>query len=207
MLPLSCFWTIVVITHASRCGVASISLQSSRTPFLSALLAVEPSLRHRYFFPGHSNAFIPPAFDGLTSIRDVFQYDLPELDGLDNIHAPEGPLLEALELAAQHFQVSKTWFLVNGSTSGILTAILSCFRIFKQSKIATTTQPTTTTGYFLIGRDAHKSVYDAVELTGCNSIVLPCHVDSVCGISLGVDFSTLEATLLRYENQVHMFSS
>ena len=44
----------------------------------------------------------------------IFRYDLPELDGLDNIHNPEGPLLQALLLAARYFNAHRTWFLVNG---------------------------------------------------------------------------------------------
>jgi arginine/lysine/ornithine decarboxylase len=44
----------------------------------------------------------------------MFRYDLPELDGLDNIHDPEGPLLEAQSLAARYFGARRTWFLING---------------------------------------------------------------------------------------------
>jgi arginine/lysine/ornithine decarboxylase len=96
----------------------------ARTPFLSALLRVREliSPSKQFFFPGHSSGrFANRELDML----DLFQHDLPELDGLDNIHAPEGPLLESLELAAKLYDAKQSWFLVNGSTGGLLSAILA----------------------------------------------------------------------------------
>jgi arginine decarboxylase len=56
---------------------------------------------------------------------DVFGWDLPELPGLDNLHAPAGIIAAAQELAAEVFGAQQTWFLVNGSTAGIIAAILA----------------------------------------------------------------------------------
>lgn len=165
-----------------------------KAPFVDALSTIAPTLKHRFFFPGHSSRYAPSKLtEKLHNISGIFTYDLPELDGLDNIHCPEGPLLEALQLAATYFKARKTWFLVNGCTSGIVTAVLACHRLHRQKP------------YFLLSRDCHKSVFDAVALTGCNAIILPCHIDSAFGISLGVDFSPLETVLQQYKGLIAGF--
>jgi lysine decarboxylase len=55
----------------------------------------------------------------------VFRADLPELPELDNLFAPEGVIKEAQILAADAFGAKQTWFLANGSTSGIIASILA----------------------------------------------------------------------------------
>lgn len=55
----------------------------------------------------------------------MFRADLPELPELDNLFAPEGVIQEAQELAAEAFGADYTWFLANGSTCGIIAAILA----------------------------------------------------------------------------------
>ena len=143
------------------------------TPYLSALISAEENLKdsHRFFFPGHGGGHaLPEELTFLASKKkSIFSYDLPELDGTDNVHNPEGPLLDALQLAADLFGASFSWFLVNGSTSGILTAILATTRIFKSERLnpeTVRTCPIKNRPVFLISRDAHKSVFDALPLAG-----------------------------------------
>ena len=51
--------------------------------------------------------------------------DITEIDGFDNLHHPEGILKESMEHAAEIYRSDKTYYLVNGSTCGILAAISS----------------------------------------------------------------------------------
>jgi arginine/lysine/ornithine decarboxylase len=37
-----------------------------------------------------------------------------------------------------------------------------------------------------VGRDSHKSVFDAISLAGCDAVLLPCHFADDFGISLSV---------------------
>ena len=105
----------------------ALSQDQEKTPFLSALKQVQKDLKANFFFPGHSGgACLSDSFKRLNGPGTIFKYDLPELDGLDNIHCPEGPLLLSLRLAAELYGAAKTWFLLNGSTGGILTAVLAC---------------------------------------------------------------------------------
>ena len=75
--------------------------------------------------------------------------DITEIEGFDDLHHAEGILKKAEERASRLYHSEETHFLVNGSTVGILSAILGCTN--KGDKI-------------LIGRNCHKSVYHAMFL-------------------------------------------
>ena len=75
--------------------------------------------------------------------------DITEITGFDDLHHPEGILKEAQERMADVFGAHKSFFLVNGSTAGILAAICAC---------------TKKGGRILMARNCHKSVYHAALL-------------------------------------------
>ena len=52
-----------------------------------------------------------------------FSADITEIMGFDNLHRPEGILKDAMEDAAALYGARRTWFLVGGSTAGILAAL------------------------------------------------------------------------------------
>lgn len=82
-------------------------------------------------------------------LSPFYQYDITEIDGFDNLHQPEGILLEAQKRAAKLYGSEETFFLVNGSTSGILSAVSAVAGRGKK---------------LLIARNCHKAVYHAAFL-------------------------------------------
>ena len=59
----------------------------------------------------------------IESVLDCnfYKYDLPEdVEDLDCLCSPEGPILASQELAADAFGAAYTWFLCNGSSAGIM---------------------------------------------------------------------------------------
>jgi arginine decarboxylase len=75
--------------------------------------------------PGHKRgSSISPALADWWG-KSVLQADLPELPELDNLFAPQGVIRDAQDLAAEALGADRTWFLANGSTAGILAAILA----------------------------------------------------------------------------------
>lgn len=124
-------------------------------------------------------------------------HDLPELDELDNLHSPQGPLKKALELAASLFGAKRTWFLVNGSTSGILIALLSCIRLHQQH------HSTAQRSIVLLPRDAHKSAFDALTVSqNCDAVLLPCTAEPDFGVTLGFTLDTVQRAIDLYGDQV-----
>ena len=71
-----------------------------------------------FHMPGHKRR--------MAGLADPFSFDITEIEGFDNLHHAEGILLEAQERANRLYGAKQTWFLVNGSTAGLLSAIGTC---------------------------------------------------------------------------------
>ena len=75
------------------------------------------------FYPCH----MPGHKRNLASgeMADFYRIDITEIDGFDDLHHPEGILQKAQERANRLYGAEETFFLVNGSTCGVLAAILA----------------------------------------------------------------------------------
>lgn len=83
--------------------------------------------------------------------------DITEIDGFDDLHHADGIIKEAEKRAANLYHADETHFLVNGSTSGILSAVLGC---------------TEKGGKILMSRNCHKSAYHAVFMNELNPVYI-----------------------------------
>ena len=93
--------------------------------------------------PGHKNMTI-----GYLNRLDLAM-DMTEITGLDDMHYPEGIILESMENFRKHKNYD-AFLLVNGTTSGILSVI----QAFSTRK-----------GKYLISRNVHKSVFHGLDIT------------------------------------------
>ena len=87
----------------------------------------------------------------LWELKDYCMLDYSENVGFDNLHCPTGEILMAQGRASDIYGTQKTFFLTNGSTSGILATMLATLK--REDKI-------------LVARNSHKSVYNGAVLTG-----------------------------------------
>lgn len=78
-----------------------------------------------------------------------YEIDITEIEGFDDLHHAESILKETQERAARLYKADESHFLVNGSTVGILSAILGVTD--RGDKI-------------LVARNCHKSVYHAIYM-------------------------------------------
>jgi arginine decarboxylase len=100
-------------------------LDPSQTPIIDALQDWVATAHAPFYTPGHKRGLgMNPLLKTPWGDR-VFGWDLPELPGLDNLHAPNGAIESAQLLAADAFGAQQTWFSVNGSTAGVIAAILA----------------------------------------------------------------------------------
>jgi arginine decarboxylase len=97
----------------------------TKTPLLDALRDRTNHPHSPFYAPGHKRGqgISQPLVELLGA--QVFQADLPELPELDNLFNPEGVIAEAQNLAAEAFGAEHTRFLANGSTCGIIAAIVA----------------------------------------------------------------------------------
>lgn len=115
-------------------------------------------------------------------LRQILPYDIDitEIDGFDNLHDMQGILKEASENAEKVFKVKKSYFLINGSSGGILSAIYS------QTKSG---------DKVIVARNSHKAVYNALELSGLRVIYIMPKFDNELNINGEVDCKKLSKML------------
>ena len=93
--------------------------------------------------PGHKRRALP--------FPNPYTIDITEIDGFDNLHHAGGLIREAEERAAKLYGADRSYYLVNGSTCGLLAAICAAAR--RGDKV-------------LAARNCHKAVYHAVSMQG-----------------------------------------
>ena len=92
-----------------------------------------------------------------NSMINPYMIDITEIDGFDNLHHAEEILKDVQQEAANLYGAKQSFYLVNGSTCGILTAISACVK---------------KRGQILIARNCHKSAYHALFLKELHPIYL-----------------------------------
>ena len=81
--------------------------------------------------------------------ESLAELDITEVEGFDNLHQPEGILQELQRYAASAYGAEETYYLVGGSTCGILSAVSAAIP---------------RGGRLLIARNCHKSIYHAAYI-------------------------------------------
>lgn len=115
-----------------------------------------------FHMPGHKRNFLP---ETMNSLYDI---DITEITDFDNLHHAEGILKENQQLAAELYGADFTYFLINGSTAGILTAVSAC---------------TKRNGKLLMARNCHKAVYHGAYLRGLETVYLYPSYEPTCGLN------------------------
>lgn len=105
------------------------------------LIANAKSNIYPFHMPGHKRRSL-----GELNPYDI---DITEIEGYDNLHDAKGIIKEAQDMAAQLYGADESYFLINGSTCGILAAISAA------------TKPGDT---IIVARNCHKAVYHAIYL-------------------------------------------
>jgi len=159
------------------------SHSQAEMPLVDALRQCVDRLNAPFYTPGHKcgHSIAAPLKDLLG--EQVFRADLPELPELDNLFAPESVILAAQELAAAAFGADRTWFLANGSTSGVIAAILA------------TCNPGDS---IILPRTVHQSAISGLILSGAVPVFINPDYDAALDIAHCI---TPEAVKLALANQ------
>ena len=123
------------------------------TPIYNKLKELDSEKRIPFHMPGHKRTDFG-AFFGIEKM------DITEITDYDNLHEPEGIIRESMDLVKDIFKSTESWYLVGGSTLGILVSISSVCK--PGDKI-------------LIGRNCHKAVYNCIRLLQLETVY--CYAD------------------------------
>lgn len=151
-----------------------------KRPIVEAMQRFYENQNISFHVPGHKHGALselPRAF------IDVMKFDYTELAGLDDYHHPEGIIEEAQVLLAKTYGAQHSYFLVNGSTVGNLAMVYATCREGDQ---------------VLVQRNAHKSVFHALELVGADPIFLTPEWDEVTHSATHVSLATVTAAIEQY---------
>ena len=93
---------------------------------INRLAAYARSDMYPFHMPGHKRRTGPEDFfmnSCVDSFTNPFAVDITEIEGFDNLHHPEGILKDSMKWAADVYGADQTYYLINGSTGGILAAV------------------------------------------------------------------------------------
>lgn len=107
--------------------------------------------------------------------------DLTEITGMDDYHHPEGIIKNSEALLYKEGYLSK--FLVSGTTIGILSAMMGSVG-YVDKKVA-------------IMRNAHKSIFNALELCNKGAYILPMKTSKKTGVFSEIDLDCIKVNDLK----------
>ena len=138
------------------------------------LLKLADSDMYPLHMPGHKRNLES------TPLKGAFRCDITEIDGFDNLHDESGIILDAEKRANGLYGADETYFLVNGSTSGVLSALSAAVP---------------DGGTVLAARGSHRSFYHVAYLRHLNIEYLPVKMIDKYGIFDGYSAEEVEDAL------------
>lgn len=145
------------------------------TPIYSALRAYAGEDVLRLHMPGHAGKGIKQ-----QEISALASLDVTEVTGLDDLHLPVGIIQASQELLARAFAAETSYFLVNGATSGIHALLMALGTEGKK---------------ILLPRNAHRSFYGGMLLSGAIPVYMPVQTEPELGIALAVTAGDVDRLL------------
>ena len=156
--------------------------KQERAPLMEALSAFAEQKPLSFHVPGHKNGQIFHK-QGKDLFQRLLRIDATEVEGLDDLHAPEGAIQEAEQLLSEVYNTQKSYFLVNGTTCGNLAMILgNC----QEGDIV------------LVQRNCHKSILNGLRLAKAKPVFLRNELNEEWEVAEGLSVHTVKKALERY---------
>ena len=164
----------------------------NRRPLVEALEQYTQDGIIPFHTPGHKQG---RNMDGVLATvigSELLQQDLTEVEGLDNLHQPEGVIREAQELAADLMGAQESWFLIGGKAAGYFAALTAALNPGDS---------------FLVDRHVHPDVWKASKLGRFKPIFLPAVSVNRGSIFLPVSADDIREGLKQYPEVKAIFVS
>ena len=102
--------------------------------------------------PGHKRKPLP-------YLENMLSLDFTEIPETDDLHSPSSCILDAQKLMSEIYGCDESFFLVNGTSGGILAAILSSCPPYSHKNV-------------IVANNCHISVYNALSLTDATPLYI-----------------------------------
>lgn len=135
----------------------------SKLPLIEGVLKYINEKNINFTMPGHKKGegFFTTT-EGQEFIDKLIYFDITEVDGVDNLHNAEGIIKESEDLLSSLYGSKKSYFLVNGSTSGNMIMIFSSFE--EGDKV-------------IVDRNCHKSIFNGIIMRKLKPIFIENIID------------------------------
>jgi arginine/lysine/ornithine decarboxylase len=157
-------------------------MNQERTPLFDQLKKHAIQNPISFHVPGHKYGELI-SYGGAEYFKDILKLDATELSGLDDLHSPEGVILEAQRLLANLYGVSTSYLLVNGSTAGNLAMIMAAAE---------------ENDTVLVQRNCHKSILNGISLAKATPVFLAPEYNQDWGVAGGVSLETVKEAIEQY---------
>lgn len=150
--------------------MSKIDEEQLKTPYLDALVDYVSSNPTPFDVPGHKlGSFVTDLSRKISP--EILGFDANAPIGLDNLYHARSVIKEAEQLAAKACHAEHCLFSINGTSGGILTMFLAC--LDNKDKV-------------ILPRNVHKSVINALIISGGIPIFVSPVIDEELGIANGV---------------------
>ena len=140
------------------------TLNKAITTFLTEHADRNPVSFH---MPGHKGSRIYRENGYGDFLDKIMDCDITEIPGADNLFQTEGIIAETMKRYEKLYGVKKSYLLVNGSSGGLIAAILACVR---------------PGGKLIMARNSHKSIFNALGLASIEPVYAYPEEAEGCGI-------------------------
>jgi arginine decarboxylase len=155
-------------------------VDQTKTPYFQALLEYVDAGVIPFHTPGHKQGVgMDLAFREFIG-DNICAIDLTPMPGIDDLLQPTESLLEAQQLAAAAYGADRSYFLINGSTSGNQCMMMTA--VNPGDKIA-------------VPRNSHKSMLGGLVMSGAAPIYMQPEVDEAMHMDHCVTPETVSRTL------------
>jgi arginine/lysine/ornithine decarboxylase len=164
-------------------------LDQNKAPLFEAMKEYHNKNIIPFDVPGHKHGV------GIKEMTDyfgaiMFELDVNAMKCLDNICNPIGVIKEAEELAAMAYGAKHAFFLVNGTTSGVQTMIMSVCE--PGDKI-------------ILPRNAHKSATTSLILSGAIPVYIQPEINEELGMAMGVSLDEIRKAVAEHPDAKAIF--
>ena len=154
-------------------------INQNRTPLFDAVRKYIEDDVVPFHVPGHKQGRGLRELTGYIGEK-ALRMDVNGMEDLDYANNPTGVIMEAQKLMAHAFGAEHSYFLVNGTTSGVQTMILSACE--PGSRI-------------IIPRNAHKSTIGGIILSGAMPVYVQPEINAELGIAMGVSVDSIKKAI------------
>ena len=161
-----------------------------RTPLLDVLTARAKRGVTSFHTPGHKNGQgVDPKLRDFTG-KNIYKLDVTVFPEVDSLHDPVGPIRKAQQLMAEAYGVKYSQFLVNGSSVGNMTMLMSA--CYPGDSV-------------ILSRNAHKSTLSGIIMSGVWPIWIQPKVDQHLDLIFDSDAAQIEEALRQFPEAKAVF--